>query len=102
MERRIFMLINNVKCLSLGVVEKQAGEYQGKATPAYTALNYVVMNESASRRAYLDESALKSAALRICGEWGKLFKISGEISEKGTVKISDISEISEKDDFPNF
>lgn len=96
------MLINNVKCLSLGVIEKPAGEYQGKTTTGYTALNYVVVNEGASRRAYLDDAALKSAALRICGEWGKLFQISGEISEKGTVKISDISEISEKDDFPNF
>lgn len=92
------MMISNVKCLSLGVTEKQAGEYQGKPTPAYTALNYVVVNETASRRAYLDESTLKSAALRICGKWGAIFTISGEISEKGAIKISNIAEVDTHDD----
>lgn len=67
------MYVRDVRCISLGVVQKEAGEYQGKVTPAYTALSYVVVNEHESRRAYLNDSALIAAAFKYCGKWGRHF-----------------------------
>ena len=62
----------------------------------YPELDYVVVNESSSRREYLDDVTLKNAAMRHCGVWGGLFKISGDISAKGVLKITSIEKGKEQ------
>lgn len=90
------MTVTNVSCISLGITEKPPGEFQGKPTQGYFALDYVVVNESSSRREYLDDVTLKNAAMRHCGVWGGLFKISGDISAKGVLKITSIEKEKEQ------
>lgn len=85
------MYVHEVRCLSLGIKEKQAGEYNGKPTPAYTCLNFVVFDEDTSRRAYLEDSALKAQAFQIAGKWGTEFFVSGEISAKGSLSVDSIA-----------
>ena len=90
------MQVSDVQCISLGITEKPSGEFQGKPTQGYFALDFVVVNESSSRRQYLDDITLKNAAMHHCGVWGAMFKISGHISPKGALNIESISPVDEK------
>lgn len=90
------MTVSDISCISLGITEKPPSEFQGKTTQGYFALDYVVVNESSSRREYLDDVTLKNAAMRHCGVWGGLFKINGDISAKGVLKITSIEKGKEQ------
>ncbi len=90
------MTVSDISCISLGITEKPPSEFQGKPTQGYFALDYVVVNESSSRRQYLDDITLKNAAMHHCGVWGAMFKISGQISPKGILNIESISPVEEK------
>lgn len=81
------MTVTNVAALSLGVVEREATETKR----AWSALDFVVVGESSSRRTFIDrqkEAALLNEVRTICSEWGSSFLFDGEVSANGAVKIT--------------
>lgn len=67
------MFIRDVRAMSLGVTEKEAGENtNGEKYNGYTCLNYVVSGEKTSRKFYADSTTLKSSVRKL-DEWGKFF-----------------------------
>ena len=89
------MFIRDVRAMSLGVTEKEAGETaNGEKYNGYTCLNYVVSGEKTSRKFYADSPTLKSSVRKL-DEWGKFFSLSGSIDDKGRVTIEVIEEVEE-------
>ena len=89
------MFIRDVRAMSLGVTEKEAGENaSGEKYNSYTCLNYVVSGEKTSRKFYADSPNLKSSVRKL-DEWGKFFSLSGSIDDKGRVTIDEIEEVEE-------
>lgn len=81
------MTVLNVSALSLGVVEREATETK----KAWSALDFVVVGESSSRRAFIDrqqDAALLNEVRTLCSEWGSSFLFDGEVSATGTVKVT--------------
>ena len=89
------MFIRDVRAMSLGVTEKEAGENaNGEKYNGYTCLNYVVSGEKTSRKFYADSPTLKSSVRKL-DEWGKFFSLSGAIDDKGKVNIELIEDVEE-------
>lgn len=89
------MFVRDVKAMSLGVTEKEAGEKaNGEKYNGYTCLNYVVSGEKSSRKFYADSPTLK-ASVRKLNDWGKFFSLSGSIDDNGKVTIEEIEEVEE-------
>lgn len=81
------MVITGVSAISLGVAEREATENKR----AWSALDFVIVGESSSRRVFIDrekESDLLNSARTICAEWGTRFIFDGEVFYNGTVKIA--------------
>lgn len=85
-ERMGKMKIQNTTALFLGLTEREASE--GKK--AWSALDYLVIGETASRRTFIDRenSALLAAARTVCSKWGQSFRFDGEISQRGDISFT--------------
>lgn len=87
------MVISNIQAVSLGVVEREATENKR----AWTALDFVILNENSSRRVFIDrkDAELLSAVRSMCSTWGESFQLSGEVDASGRVSISSVAPCDE-------
>ena len=79
------MKIKNVKVMVLGFKEN-SGVTRGGESYDYRALSYVVVDEDASRRFYIDKDSPVLPVARGLS-WGDFATISGDIDAKGGIKI---------------
>lgn len=85
------MVVQNAKAIFLGLTEREAsGEKK-----AWTALDYVVVGENASRRTFIDRTdpKLLAAARQIAvRNWGDAFLFDGNIDSRGGISFTSLYE----------
>lgn len=80
-----------MRALSLGVKSRDPGTFRGQKFDGYFSLSYAIFSEIGedSRRLYA-EGDLKKKVIDCASEFGQEFLMSGEISAKGTITVTDI------------
>lgn len=90
------MRISDIEIMTLGEVESKSGTDKNGELYAYDRLDFVVVGERASRKAYLEDKKLLIPFSN--ASWGTRYRVAGEVSENGKLTIESAEPVVELED----